>query len=48
MAMLMKVIMVERERTGMSAQRRVSRARGTEEGAPRGIHTQTISEYLRN
>uniref|UniRef100_A0A673YX99 C2H2-type domain-containing protein n=1 Tax=Salmo trutta TaxID=8032 RepID=A0A673YX99_SALTR len=38
MAMLMKVIMVEREKTatGMSAQRRVSRARGTEEGAPRG------------
>ncbi|XP_071008776.1 zinc finger protein 543-like isoform X1 [Oncorhynchus clarkii lewisi] len=53
MAMLMKVIMVERERTakGMSAQRRVSRARGTEEGAPRGdsLHfhnycTDTVSE----
>uniref|UniRef100_A0AAZ3P8Q4 C2H2-type domain-containing protein n=1 Tax=Oncorhynchus tshawytscha TaxID=74940 RepID=A0AAZ3P8Q4_ONCTS len=42
MAILMKVFMVERERTamGMSAQRRVSRARGTEEGAPRGTHTQ--------
>uniref|UniRef100_A0A673YVW1 C2H2-type domain-containing protein n=1 Tax=Salmo trutta TaxID=8032 RepID=A0A673YVW1_SALTR len=38
MAMLMKMIMVEKEKTatGMSAQRRVSRARGTEEGAPRG------------
>ncbi|XP_013990324.2 zinc finger protein 771-like isoform X1 [Salmo salar] len=38
MAMLMNVIMVEKEKTatGMSAQRRVSRARGTEEGAPRG------------
>uniref|UniRef100_A0A4W5R3Y8 C2H2-type domain-containing protein n=1 Tax=Hucho hucho TaxID=62062 RepID=A0A4W5R3Y8_9TELE len=37
-AMLMNVIMVEKEKTatGMSAQRRVSRARGTEEGAPRG------------
>ncbi|KAK6316025.1 hypothetical protein J4Q44_G00135490, partial [Coregonus suidteri] len=38
MAMLMNVIMVEKEKTatGMSAQRSVSRARGTEEGAPRG------------
>ncbi|XP_035631819.1 uncharacterized protein LOC118387501 isoform X2 [Oncorhynchus keta] len=51
MAMLMKVIMVERERAGMSAQRRVSRARGTEEGAPGGdsLHfhnycTDTVSE----
>ncbi|XP_071205882.1 zinc finger protein 2-like isoform X1 [Salvelinus alpinus] len=38
MAMLMNVIMVEKEKTatGMSAQRCVSRAKGTEEGAPRG------------